>query len=142
MFKITAETKQHLTEDPKKIAIALHNIFPEEIKEKKLGDVIYLSIESQKTSSLENLYELFRHQRILDVARKTLRNNVIDNTTHFYINKQVAFVNKINFCEEEGESPLGPIRITIEYDDIERLIDWLTPFTKNGAEVTLVRKFP
>ena len=142
MFKITAETKQHPTEDPQKIAKALQNLFEEKVQQREVGNDIYLFIESKKTSSLEKLFELFRKQRILDVARKTLRKGIVDNSTHFYINKQVAFVNRINFSDEEGESPLGPIRITIEYKDIEHLIDWLTPYTKNGIEVTLVKRFP
>ncbi|MHA1462129.1 MAG: RNA-binding domain-containing protein [Candidatus Heimdallarchaeota archaeon] len=142
MFKISAETKQHKTEDPKKIAAALQTVFKEKVQERKVGDEIYLFIESNKYSSLDSLHELFRQQRILDVARKTLRKGTVENSTVFYINKQVAFVKKINFCDEEGESPLGPIRIVIEYEDIEKLIDWLTPFTKHGYEEKLVRKFP
>ncbi len=142
MFKISAETKQHKTEDPKKIAAALQTVFKEKVQERKVGDETYLFIESNKYSSLDSLHELFRQQRILDVARKTLRKGTIENSTVFYINKQVAFVKKINFCDEEGESPLGPIRIVIEYEDIEKLIDWLTPFTKHGYEEKLVRKFP
>ena len=142
MFKITVMTKQYPTEKQEKIIQALGTILAGEVKTKNYGKEIYLYKESKKHKDLERFYELVRQQRILDVARKTLRKNIVGNSTIFFINKQVAFVGKINFCDEEGESPLGPIRIEIEYKDIEHLIDWLTPYTKNGAEVKLVKKFP
>ena len=142
MFRITAITKFHPTENLEKIEIALKTIINGEIKSKKIGTENYLFIESNEISSLDNLYTLFRKQKILDVARKTLRNGIYENSTTFYVNKQVAYVQKINFCEEEGESPLGPIRVQIEYDNIDYLIDWLTPYTRNGKEVKLVDKFP
>jgi len=132
----------HPTEDKAKITIALHNIIDGEIIEEKIGDDSYLMIESTNPSALEKIHTMVRQQRILDVARNTLRNNIVGNSTIFYINKQVAFVNKFNLCEEEGESPLGPIRIEIEYDIIDHLIDWLTPYTKNGREIVLVKSFP
>jgi predicted RNA binding protein with dsRBD fold (UPF0201 family) len=43
----------------------------------------------------------------------------------FYLNKQVAFAGHISFSEESAESPLGPIRVNIETDSPEQLIDWL-----------------
>lgn len=142
MFKIAVETKVHPTEDSKKVTRALRSIVDKDTKEKRIGDELYLTIESSKYSDLDLLYDLFRQQRILDVARKTLRNGIVGNSTIFYINKQVAFMGKINFCDPYGESPLGPIRIEIEYSNIEHFIDWLAPFTKNGMEVKLVKKFP
>lgn len=142
MFKITVMTKQYPTEKQEKIIQALGTILAGEVKTKNYGKEIYLYKESKKHKDLERFYELVRQQRILDVARKTLRKSIVGNSTIFFINKQVAFVGKINFCDEEGESPLGPIRIEIEYKDIEHLIDWLTPYTKNGAEVKLVKSFP
>ncbi len=142
MFKITVMTKQYPTEDPKKIRQALGTVLAGEINTKNYGKEVYLYKESKKHKDLERFYELVRQQRILDVARKTLRKGIVGNSTIFFINKQVASVGKVNFCDEEGESPLGPIRIEIEYKDIELLIDWLTPYTKNGAEVKLVKSFP
>lgn len=142
MFKITVMTKLNPTEDPEKIQRALDTVHPGETKSKKYGNETYLYKESKRHRDLDLFYELVRYQRILDVARKTLRKGIVGNSTIFFINKQVATVGKINFCDEEGESPLGPIRIEIEYKDIEKLIDWLTPYTKNGAEVKLVKSFP
>jgi len=142
MFRISAEAKVHSTENPGKVLRALETILSGEVQERKIGNERYICIESKNHSALEKLYGLFRQQRILDVARKTLRKGVVGNSTIFYLNKQAAFVNKLNFCDEEGESPLGPIRVEIEYKNIDYLIDWLAPYTKNGSEVKLVKSFP
>jgi predicted RNA binding protein with dsRBD fold (UPF0201 family) len=142
VFRFKVITKKHPTESFRKIATALNAIVEGEVLEEKVGEETYLYIEKNNYSALEKLYELVRQQRILDVSRKTLRNNIVGQSTIFYVNKQVAFVGKINFCDEIGESPLGPIRVELEHEQIEQLIDWLTPYTKNGVEVTLVKKFP
>ncbi len=142
VFRFKVITKKHPTESFRKIATALNAIVEGEVLEEKVGEETYLYIEKKSYSSLGKLYDLVRQQRILDVARKTLRNGIVGEATIFYVNKQVAFAGKINFCDEIGESPLGPIRVELEYKSIDHLIDWLTPFTKKGAEVTLVKKFP
>ncbi|NPE09437.1 MAG: hypothetical protein GNW80_14215 [Asgard group archaeon] len=142
MFRFKVITKKYPTESFRKIATALNAIVEGEVLEEKVGEETYLYIEKKNYSSLGKLYELLRQQRILDVARKTLRNGIVGQVTIFYVNKQVAYVGKINFCDEIGESPLGPIRVEIEHENINHLIDWLTPFTKRGVEVTLVKKFP
>lgn len=142
MFKIVVETKLFPTEDKMKVSQALSNIIEGEIKTKMYGQDIYLFIESSRPSDIQKLYDSLRQFRILDVARKQMRKGILGNATIFYLNKQVAYVKKINFAEEDGESPLGPIRVEIEHDKIEQLIDWLAPYTKNGEEVKLVRSFP
>lgn len=142
VFRFKVIAKKHPTESFRKIATALNAIVEGEVLEEKVGEETYLFIEKTSYSALAKLYDLVRKQRILDVARKTLRNGIVGEATIFYVNKQVAFAGKINFCNEIGESPLGPIRVELEHKSIDHLIDWLTPFTKNGSEVTLVKKFP
>jgi predicted RNA binding protein with dsRBD fold (UPF0201 family) len=39
----------------------------------------------------------------------------------------VAFAGHVSFCEETGESPLGPLKVAIECSDPQQLIDWLAP---------------
>ena len=111
VFRFKVITKKHPTESFRKIATALNAIVEGEVLEEKVGDDTYLYIEKTSYSALEKFHELVRKQRILDVARKTLRNGIVGEATIFYVNKQVAFAGKINFCDEIGESPLGPIRV-------------------------------
>jgi predicted RNA binding protein with dsRBD fold (UPF0201 family) len=74
-------------------------------------------------------YDLLRRERILDAARKVLFRGIQGKKIVFYLNKQVAYVGHISFSQPYGESPLGPIRVEIQCDDPQSLIDWLTPKT-------------
>jgi predicted RNA binding protein with dsRBD fold (UPF0201 family) len=38
----------------------------------------------------------------------------------------VAVAGHVSFCEEVAESPLGPLRVTVDCEDPRLLIDWLT----------------
>jgi hypothetical protein len=142
MFHIRVETKLHPTESFEKVALALQTVVPGEVSKRSLGEQVYLYITSDDYTALENLHTLIRQQRILDVARNELKRGVVDHSTIFFLNKQVAFVNKLNFCEPDGESPLGPLRVEINYEPINVLIDWLAPYTKDGKEVVLVSTLP
>jgi hypothetical protein len=43
------------------------------------------------------------------------------------LNKQAAVAGIVVIIEDESESPLGPIRVTIVCDELDNLIDWLAP---------------
>jgi predicted RNA binding protein with dsRBD fold (UPF0201 family) len=47
----------------------------------------------------------------------------------FCLNKQVAFAGHVSFSEETAESPLGPIKINIEAESPQQLVDWLAEKT-------------
>jgi predicted RNA binding protein with dsRBD fold (UPF0201 family) len=40
------------------------------------------------------------------------------------LNKQAAFAGVVAIVEEEDESPLGPIKITIKNLDIDKIFKW------------------
>jgi predicted RNA binding protein with dsRBD fold (UPF0201 family) len=106
------------TENSDKVMMSMLNIFPD------------LQIEASDeelvgtTESVENLEELLRKQKIRSAARSIFRKSVEDNKLRFSLNKQVAFVGKVNFAEG---APLGDIEVTIEDDNIESLIDRIAP---------------
>jgi predicted RNA binding protein with dsRBD fold (UPF0201 family) len=79
--------------------------------------------------SLLKLRNLLRNDRIRDASRRLLFKSIRGNMISFYLNKQVAFAGHISFSEESAESPLGPIRVNIETDNPEQLIDWLAEKT-------------
>ena len=49
-----------------------------------------------------------------------------DNSTWFYLNKQAAFVDVVALCNEANESALGPVKVVLESNDIEKTIETLT----------------
>lgn len=124
--EIEAEVKP--TEDPKKVELAIRNLFELsslEFTPSNRGS--YIQAKTTGKEGLEKLYNLIRKERILTAARHVLRKGIIGESIIFYLNKQAAYVARISFCDPMGESPLGPIRVEIKSDDPEALIDWLTP---------------
>ncbi|MCH8022698.1 MAG: hypothetical protein IH932_03020, partial [Thaumarchaeota archaeon] len=52
-------------------------------------------------------------------------NQAEEGKTHLFLNKQAAFVGTLVLCEDQAESPLGPIEMTIETKNLDSMIDWL-----------------
>ena len=112
----------HSSEDPDKIKTAITNIFPySTIKDGNLS-IIALSKELR---SFERIYDVIRTKQLQKIYRRNLENNLKNDTTWFFLNKQAAFVEKVVICDESEESPLGPIQATITSSNIDEIIDWL-----------------
>ncbi len=124
------ETEVRATEDRAKVEAAVNRIFPA-LKLDFVGN--RLIGESTDIRFLDRLHQLLRLQTILDSARKVMRAGRWGNLVEFMLNKQVAAVSKVSFTD--GESPLGPITVTLEAPDIERLIDYLAPRTREGKPI-------
>jgi len=120
--------KVNPTEDPEKVKKAVQHIFPassfEEVSQKK-GILLVAKIEGK--AGLSKFYNLLRQERILDAARAIMLRGIDGNEITFYLNKQVAYVEHISFCEPQGESPLGPIKVEMTCENTIDLIDWLAP---------------
>ncbi len=78
---------------------------------------------------LSTLYNQVRDRSIISVLRRLLLSNLEKSSTWFYINKQVSTLGIIVLVDDEIESPLGPIRINLRSNNIDRVIDWLCPET-------------
>jgi predicted RNA binding protein with dsRBD fold (UPF0201 family) len=117
-----------------KVEGAIKRIFPT-LQLNRVGN--YLIGEMSDVRALDRLHQLLRLQAILDSARKVMRAGKRDNLVRFMLNKQVATVSKVSFTGDE--SPLGPIVVAIEALDIERLIDYLAPRTRDGKPVEEIR---
>ena len=131
-LRVEAEVKP--TEVREKIEAAIRRIFPT-LKLSLVGNS--LVGESTSEESLEQLHQLLRQQAIRDSARSVILRSRRDNVVRFMLNRQVAFVGKVSFTG--GESPLGPIVVTLEDPDIERLIDYLAPRTREGKPIRGIR---
>ena len=127
---IHIETEVNPTEAEEKVKMAVANLFgniPTRTKPSYKGSV--LSTEAKGQEALVKLRNLLRMDRVRDAARKVFFAGIRGKTVSFCLNKQVAFVGHVSFSEEVAESPLGPIRVTIECEDPRQLIDWLAPRT-------------
>ena len=112
----------NISEDPEKVKQAISNVLP--FDELNLGE-FFVSAKSNDITLLERIYETIHSKHYGNIYRRNLEQNLDNNTTWFYLNKQAAFAGKIAICKEEDESPLGPIKVTLKSSNIERLTEWL-----------------
>ena len=127
---IFVETQINPTENEESVKTAVNNFLDNAtitIKPAIKGSS--LTAVAKGKDSLFKLRNLLRNDRIRDASRRILFKSIRGNMISFYLNKQVAFVGHISFSEESSESPLGPIRVNIETDNPEQLIDWLAEKT-------------
>ena len=115
------------TEDPDRVRKALTNIFVGEVEIKgEIDDYGSAKLVGDGPSSLERFRMILLRDRIRAAGRSQLFKGLDGNRIVTFLNKQVAYANHISFSAPEGESPLGPIRLSIESDDPVQLIEWLT----------------
>jgi uncharacterized protein len=79
------------------------------------------------SDSLSILYEQVRSRSAMGVLRRMLLDNRAGDSTWFLLNKQAATSGIAAFIEDQQESPLGPIRVTVSCEELDKLIDWLVP---------------
>ncbi len=110
------------SEDPKKVEQAITNVLVDvNIKINKET----LRATSTSLESLEKIYEAIHSHQSKNAYRRQLKQNLRDDSSWFYLNKQAAFVNTIALCSESEESPLGPIKIVLSSKNIDMIIEWL-----------------
>jgi len=110
------------SEDTNKVRTAVSNILTD-IDEKITDNSLVAN--SNNYESLTKIYETMRTKKTKTAYRRHLMRNMTEDSTWFYLNKQAAFANVIALCDEEDQSPLGPIKVVLHSKNIEDVIDWL-----------------
>ena len=121
--KVQVSCQINPSEDPSKVKTAVLNIFPD--LELSISDELLLG-KSNDIGTLSNISESIHTKNTKNTYQRILKKNSDENSTWFYLNKQAAFVSTIALCNESDESPLGPIKVVLEGDDIENIIQSLT----------------
>ena len=121
--KIQVSCQINPSEDPSKVETAILNIFPD--LEISISDKLLIG-KSNGMNTLSNISESIRSKNTKNIYQRILKKNSNENSTWFYLNKQAAFVNTVSLCNESNESPLGPIKVVLEGNDIENIIQSLT----------------
>ncbi|MBL7118673.1 hypothetical protein ISS96_01485 [Candidatus Bathyarchaeota archaeon] len=140
MQEVTVRIEVRLgnTEDPQKVFDAVSNIAkcgePTLLEHEYGRFLVFQGCGREFLSPLRGL--LFKH-RILGAARRVLKRSLRGNVFHFCLNKQAAYSAQVSFCEEEGESPLGPLVVEVTTYDTVSFLDWLTP--KTGKDRSTAR---
>ena len=120
--KISVYCNINKSEDVNKVRTAVSNILTD--MDEKITDNS-LAANSSNYESLTKIYEAMRTRKTKTVYRRHLMRNMTEDSTWFYLNKQAAFANAVVLCDDESESPLGPIKIVLHSKNIEDVIDWL-----------------
>lgn len=136
MIKIELKAEVNPTEESDKVLEALNNfaqINREKVDIVPISENYFLYTTTvEGRGSLQSMFDGLRSQRTVESARKHLMGKMREKTVSFMLNKQALFVNKFHFCHSPGESPMGPVWIKIESDDILRVLEYLVPHTIKG----------
>ncbi len=121
---VRAETPLNPSEAPEKVSSALNNVIYDCYIDSRHGRILGRSVGCE---SLNTIYKQVRSRAALGVLRRTLLNNKIADATWFLLNKQAAEAGAVVIVEHKEESPLGAIKVIIESDELDRVIEWLAP---------------
>jgi uncharacterized protein len=121
-IEVIVTTPINLTEDVQKVVFAVKNVLPntEPVISKN-----NLYIKMNNFDRLRKIKDKIRSKKTLAVLQRILYNNYNIQSTWFLLNKQAAFSDVVVLVENENESPLGPIKITVNGCELERINEWL-----------------
>ena len=108
------------SEDLEKIKTSIFNLFPDlkiKIQENRLSG------SSNNIELLSKVIKSIKNRQTVSVLSRIMKTNMAENSTWFYLNKQAAFVDVIALCNEADESALGPIKIVLNSNNIEEIIE-------------------
>lgn len=123
-IKIEAVAYINPSESFDKVSLALANMSVGSHPAKQGNNV---AVKSENVEALSKIYEYIRSRQTMGVVRSKLLKNLTNNETFLLLNKQAAYAGAIVVCDEEAESPLGAIKLTLRSPDIVKIIDWLAP---------------
>lgn len=124
--RIDAYCSIYPSENPQKVEQAVSNVL-DGMNFKTNNDS--LNATSKNLESLSKIYEIIHSRKSQKNYRRQLNQNLLGDSTWFYLNKQAAFSNVIALCSGAEESPLGPIKVILNSKNIDRVIEWLISYS-------------
>lgn len=115
-IEISVRTTVNPTESREKVETAVRNVLGDIVLEgSDEGRMTVLEGRCEGLEPLRHLRDLLRRMRIRDAARALFTRNARDDLLSFGLNKQAAYAGYVSFYRS-GESPLGPIQVTLNGD--------------------------
>jgi len=124
-IEIKIEASVYPSECPEKVISAVTNVIDKCSADFRYGSRVVG--RASGSESLSTIYEQVRSRASMGVLRRMLLDNKIADTTYFFLNKQAASAGIVVIIEDVKESPLGPIRVNIDCEELDMLICWLAP---------------
>jgi predicted RNA binding protein with dsRBD fold (UPF0201 family) len=122
--KIEVYAAVNPSEDPEKVRHAVSNVINTSDFQYKEGSIKATSNDIESLSKIQEIIKKYQTNR---VYKRQMRFNTKGDTTWFYLNKQAAFVDVLAICENAEESAMGPIKVIIHSEDLDKIKDWLAP---------------
>jgi predicted RNA binding protein with dsRBD fold (UPF0201 family) len=125
--RVLLEATVSPSEDTEKVIEAVRNVaggVPGDNEE--VGGKVKLSYADVK--SLRHLKDQLRDRHVRSAARRLLLRAKQGNKTVLMLNRQAASAGVLVVCGAPEESPLGPIYLTIDSTELDKVIDWLVAY--------------
>jgi predicted RNA binding protein with dsRBD fold (UPF0201 family) len=126
-FRVTLEATVAPSEDPGRVLGAILNVLggADHTVVEAQGSV---RVESSAASSLDNVHDQLRDRQVRGAARKRLLAGRTGSSATVVLNRQAAAAGVVALCDNDDESPLGPMYLTVRSERLDDLIQWLTDY--------------
>lgn len=115
------------TETVERVSRAIDRLFPDVELEERDGELVGEGFGSDLSHFRERVFE----QRVIDTVRKELEEGRTGSRTVVELDKQAAWMDRVNF---DVGSSLGPIRLEVE-GRLDDFVKWVSPPTVEGKPV-------
>ena len=126
--KVTLRASVAPSEDVQKLIAAVCNMV-EGASFSVDADRRQVTVTCASPEGLSQLHDQLRDRRVRDAAKRRLLAGIDGRRTTVMVNRQAAAARVLSLCDNEDESPLGPVYLTIESDELEEIIGWLTGYS-------------
>ncbi len=122
--KVVLEASVSPSEDPAKVVHALRNVVGDAQAEVGVeGKGARLTTDDHL--ALVRVRDQLRDRHVRSAARRQMLLNAKGRSTTLMLNRQAATGGIVAVCGSPEESPLGPIYMRIESENLDGIIEWL-----------------
>ncbi len=123
---VMAETMVNPSEEPNRVIKCLVNtVNGGSPKINENGNLA--TVKTEGIHALHHIRVGVKSRFTAGVLRRLYEYNRSGNKTWFLLNKQAAYSGVVAIIENNDESSLGPIRVTITSRELDRVLEWLVP---------------
>jgi predicted RNA binding protein with dsRBD fold (UPF0201 family) len=126
--KLTLEATVSPSEDPVKVLQAMRNVVGEARCDVST-DSHSARIVTDDPRALVNIRDQLRDRHVRSAARKQMLLMNSGRLTSLILNRQAAAAGVVAVCGSPEESSLGPIYLSLESEEIDAVMDWLTAYS-------------